>query len=103
MTRQLAGRSQQSEWQPALAEINDALIPTSIVEELDLGRRPFFSHAAISRYRKHRRFPLASTSRLSERVGKYRVQTIVVVDRGFISWSWSGERDKEAYQRDRQS
>jgi uncharacterized membrane protein len=35
MTRQLAGQGQESEWQPALAEIEDALVPAFIVEELD--------------------------------------------------------------------
>ena len=33
MTRQLAGQGQESEWQPALAEIEDALVPAFIVEE----------------------------------------------------------------------
>lgn len=35
MTRQLAGQSQESAWQPALVEIEDALVPAFIVEELD--------------------------------------------------------------------
>ncbi len=42
MTRQLAGQGQESEWQPALAEIEDALVPAFIVEELDDGRRAVF-------------------------------------------------------------
>jgi len=42
MTRQLAGQGQESEWQPALAEIEDALVPAFIVEELDDGRRTVF-------------------------------------------------------------
>jgi uncharacterized membrane protein len=35
MTSQLAGQSQGRAWQPALAEIEDALVPAFIVEELD--------------------------------------------------------------------
>lgn len=35
MTQQLAGRGQESAWQPALAEIEEALVPAFIVEELD--------------------------------------------------------------------
>jgi uncharacterized membrane protein len=35
MTRQLAGQSQEIAWQPALAEIEEALVPAFIVEELD--------------------------------------------------------------------
>jgi uncharacterized membrane protein len=42
MTRQLAGQGQESEWQPALAEIEDALVPAFIVEELDGGRLTVF-------------------------------------------------------------
>jgi len=42
MTRQLAGQGQASEWQPALAEIEDALVPAFIVEELDDGRYTVF-------------------------------------------------------------
>jgi uncharacterized membrane protein len=35
MTSQLAGQSREIAWQPALAEIEDALVPAFIVEELD--------------------------------------------------------------------
>jgi uncharacterized membrane protein len=43
MTRQLAGQGgQESEWQPALVEIEDALVPAFIVEELDDGRLTVF-------------------------------------------------------------
>jgi len=42
MTRQLAGEGQESEWQPALAEIEDALVPAFIVEEHDDGRLTVF-------------------------------------------------------------
>jgi uncharacterized membrane protein len=42
MTRQLAGGSQESAWKPALAEIEDALVPAFIVEELDDGRFTVF-------------------------------------------------------------
>jgi uncharacterized membrane protein len=42
MIRQLAGQGQESEWQPALAEIEDALVPAFIVEELDDGRFTVF-------------------------------------------------------------
>ena len=42
MTRQLAGQGQGGEWQPALAEIEEALVPAFIVEELDDGRFTVF-------------------------------------------------------------
>jgi uncharacterized membrane protein len=42
LTRQLAGQGQESEWQPALAEIEDALVPAFIVEEFDDGRVTVF-------------------------------------------------------------
>jgi uncharacterized membrane protein len=42
MTRQLTGQGQGSEWKPALAEIEDALVPAFIVEELDDGRFTVF-------------------------------------------------------------
>jgi uncharacterized membrane protein len=42
MTRQLAGQGEESAWQPALAEIEDALVPAFIVEELDDGRFTVF-------------------------------------------------------------
>jgi hypothetical protein len=42
MTRQLAGESRENAWKPALAEIEDALVPAFIVEELDDGRFTVF-------------------------------------------------------------
>jgi uncharacterized membrane protein len=42
MTRQLAGESGESAWKPALAEIEEALVPAFIVEELDDGRFTVF-------------------------------------------------------------
>jgi uncharacterized membrane protein len=42
MTRQMAGDSRENAWQPALAEIEDALVPAFIVEELDDGRFTVF-------------------------------------------------------------
>jgi uncharacterized membrane protein len=42
MTRQLAGQGQESEWQPALAEIEETLVPAFIVEQLDDGRLTVF-------------------------------------------------------------
>ena len=35
MTRQLAGQGEETTWQPALVEIEEALVPAFIVEELD--------------------------------------------------------------------
>lgn len=37
MTRQLAGETQEATWKPALAEIENALVPAFIIEELDDG------------------------------------------------------------------
>jgi uncharacterized membrane protein len=42
MTRQLAGESRERTWKPALAEIEDALVPAFIIEELDDGRFTVF-------------------------------------------------------------
>jgi uncharacterized membrane protein len=42
MTRQLAGDSRESAWKPALVEIEDALVPAFIVEDLDDGRFTVF-------------------------------------------------------------
>lgn len=42
LTRQLAGQGKESEWQPALAEIENALVPAFIVEEIDDGRLTVF-------------------------------------------------------------
>lgn len=42
LTQRLAGRSQKHEWKPALVEIEEALVPAFIVEELDDGRFTVF-------------------------------------------------------------
>jgi uncharacterized membrane protein len=42
MTRQLAGQGEENAWQPALAEIENALVPAFIVEEHDDGRFTVF-------------------------------------------------------------
>ena len=42
MTQQLAGSSQEKVWNPALAEIEDALVPSFIIEELGDGRLTVF-------------------------------------------------------------
>ena len=42
LTQRLAGDSDENTWQPALAEIEDALVPAFIIEELDDGRFTVF-------------------------------------------------------------
>lgn len=42
LTRRMAGRSEEKAWQPALVEIEEALVPAFIVEELDDGRCTVF-------------------------------------------------------------
>jgi len=42
LTQRLAGDSEESTWQPALVEIEDALVPGFIIEELDDGRLTVF-------------------------------------------------------------
>jgi uncharacterized membrane protein len=42
MTQQLAGQGQDSTWQPALVEIEEALVPAFIVEKLEDGRFTIF-------------------------------------------------------------
>jgi uncharacterized membrane protein len=42
LTQRLAGDSEEHTWQPALAEIEDALVPAFIIEELDDGRLTVF-------------------------------------------------------------
>lgn len=46
MTQQLAGRGKECAWQPALAEIEEALVPAFIVEELDDRRFTVFVPSA---------------------------------------------------------
>lgn len=42
LTQQLAGQSQSNAWKPALAEIEEALVPAFIIEELEDGRSTVF-------------------------------------------------------------
>jgi uncharacterized membrane protein len=42
LTRRLAGDTQNSTWKPALAEIEEALVPAFIIEELEDGRFTVF-------------------------------------------------------------
>ncbi len=42
LTQRLAGDSEESAWMPALVEIEDALVPAFIIEELDDGRFTVF-------------------------------------------------------------
>ena len=42
MTRQLVGENRESAWKPALAEIEEALVPAFIIEELEDGRFTVF-------------------------------------------------------------
>jgi uncharacterized membrane protein len=42
LTQRLAGKSDENVWKPALAEIEDALVPAFIIEELDDGRFTVF-------------------------------------------------------------
>lgn len=42
LTQRLAGKDEESAWKPALAEIEDALVPAFIIEELDDGRFTVF-------------------------------------------------------------
>ena len=42
LAQQLAGNTSEKAWKPALAEIEDALVPAFIIEELDDGRYTIF-------------------------------------------------------------
>ena len=42
LTQQIAGKSSDTAWKPALAEIEDALVPAFVIEELDDGRYTVF-------------------------------------------------------------
>jgi uncharacterized membrane protein len=42
LTQRLAGESRENVWKPALAEIEDALVPAFIIEELEDGRFTIF-------------------------------------------------------------
>jgi len=46
LTQQLAGSSEEQIWKPALAEIEDALVPAFIIEEFDDGRFTVFVPSA---------------------------------------------------------
>ena len=42
LTQRLAGKDEENVWKPALAEIEDALVPSFIIEELEDGRFTIF-------------------------------------------------------------
>jgi len=42
LTQQIAGRSRENTWRPALVEIEDALVPGFIIEEFEDGRYTVF-------------------------------------------------------------
>ena len=42
LTRRLAGQGEENVWKPALVEIEDALVPAFIIEELEDGRFTIF-------------------------------------------------------------
>ena len=42
LTQRLAGKDEESVWKPALAEIEEALVPAFIIEELEDGRFTVF-------------------------------------------------------------
>jgi uncharacterized membrane protein len=46
LTRQVAGRPEEQAWKPALAEIEEALVPAFIIEEFDDGRFTVFVPSA---------------------------------------------------------
>jgi uncharacterized membrane protein len=46
LTQQLAGESQGNAWKPALVEIEDALVPAFVIEELEDGRFTLFVPSA---------------------------------------------------------
>ena len=46
LTQRLAGESQENAWQPALVEIEEALVPAFIIEELDDGSFTVFVPSA---------------------------------------------------------
>ena len=46
LTRQVAGRPEEQAWKPALAEIEDALVPAFIIEEFEDGRFTIFVPSA---------------------------------------------------------
>src|SRR4030095_5782075 len=52
LTQRLVGKDEENVWKPALAEIEDALVPSFIIEELDDGRFTIFVpslHTPLSR------------------------------------------------------
>jgi len=59
LTQRLAGKSEGTVWQPALAEIEEALVPAFIIEELNDGRYTVFVPSSPS--------PLAGTVYILER------------------------------------
>jgi uncharacterized membrane protein len=65
LTRQLAGDSGEKAWKPALAEIEDALVPAFIIEELDDGRYTIFVPSIPT--------PLAGAIYILERTRVHRV------------------------------
>ena len=76
LTRQMAGKSTETTWTPALIEIEDALVPGFIIEEFEDGRYTVFVPSiptpTLSAYRCCGSAAAASTSRSASSAGSAR-------------------------------
>ena len=96
LTRRLAGESEGNVWQPALAEIEEALVPAFIIEELDDGRYTVFVPSSPS--------PFAGTVYILERNRVHPIdvpfkQAIKVVSR----WGEGAKELAAAMERNKQT
>jgi uncharacterized membrane protein len=95
MARQLAGEDRESTWKPALAEIENALVPAFIIEELDEGRFTVFVPASPT--------PLTGTVYIltAERVHPLNVPFAQAV-KAITRWGLGSKCLVAAMQRDRE-
>ena len=85
LTQQVAGDSREKAWKPALAEIEEALVPAFIIEELDDGRYTVFVPSVPT--------PLAGAVYVIERKRVHPLDVPFTQDLRVISRWGSGAKD----------
>ena len=93
LTQRLAGQGEESAWKPALVEIEDALVPAFIIEELDDGRLTVFVPSVPT--------PLAGAVYILDRARVHALDVPFTQAIGTVSKWGSGSRELvAAMQRD---
>lgn len=91
LTQRLAGDSEESAWKPALVEIEDALVPGFIIEELEDGRLTVFVPSVPT--------PLAGAVYILDRARVHALDVPFTQAIGTVSKWGSGSRDLVAAMR----